>query len=722
MNRYIEYDFPIGFISQLAEHESWRKEVYRPIYYIHKWWAKRLGSVFRGILLAANENFNANLPQEYYKTHDFSHLTIFDPFMGSGVTVGEAAKLGYKVIGRDINPVSATMVEACLAKYQVQDIIETFNHIEQKLKKPIQDFFKTQDADGRQVDVLYYFLVKILNCPNCSTQIELFKSRIFSKNAVPQKDPSARALCPQCQKINYTAFDCKLLTCSHCSHSYDPQVGNVNGAIVCCPDCSYQFKLIDFLKNTTEPLNHKLYAKLLLYPDGSKGYDTVNLYDQEIEHRAYQEYLTLKHQFPLVSIEEGHNTNQILKYNYKTWTQLFTPRQLVCISKFVNEIKLISDPDIRRLFACLLSGALEFNNVFCSFKGEGTGAVRHMFAHHILKPELMPIEANLWGTPKSSGSFTTLFESRILRAIAYKSDPFEFKVVNKSAQKIFHLNRPLNCEITKSYDAFSNNGHSVYISQGDSSETDIDMGSVDLVVTDPPFFDNVHYSELADFFYYWLNQMLDISDLKTTRQSNEVQDTNAEKFTEKLTRVFRECHRVLKNDGLMIFTYHHSRHEGWVSIHRALRQAGFIFIQAFPIKAEMSVSMSIQQAKIPINIDLILVCRKSGREKSILSYNDITQQALHKAKNRISELVENKIKISDGDIKMILMGHLLCELSCLNNLEDELKHLQEIENQIVHYIKLQKISKPKVKYEIESKPEQLMFFESFEKYITTLSS
>ena len=51
----------------------------------------------------------------------------------------------------------------------------------------------------------------------------------------------------------------------------------------------------------------------------------------------------------------------------------------------------------------LFSGVLEFNNMFASYKGEGTGAVRHMFSHHILKPERTPIEANVWGTPKSSG-------------------------------------------------------------------------------------------------------------------------------------------------------------------------------------------------------------------------------------------------------------------------------------------------------------------------------
>jgi putative DNA methylase len=58
MPKYVETDFPIGQLSLLAEHESWRKEVYRPVYYIHKWWAKRIGSVFRGIILGACLNDN----------------------------------------------------------------------------------------------------------------------------------------------------------------------------------------------------------------------------------------------------------------------------------------------------------------------------------------------------------------------------------------------------------------------------------------------------------------------------------------------------------------------------------------------------------------------------------------------------------------------------------------------------------------------------------------
>ena len=92
--RLIETDgFAFEFLSRLGERESWRKEVHRPVYHVHKWWAKRLGTVFRGILLGCMLDENADLSKCFYQRHAFSGVTVFDPFMGSGTTVGESHKL-----------------------------------------------------------------------------------------------------------------------------------------------------------------------------------------------------------------------------------------------------------------------------------------------------------------------------------------------------------------------------------------------------------------------------------------------------------------------------------------------------------------------------------------------------------------------------------------------------------------------------------------------------
>jgi putative DNA methylase len=152
------------------------------------------------------------------------------------------------------------------------------------------------------------------------------------------------------------------------------------------------------MKNTSVPLPTKPYAKMVLLPNGQKSYEIINQYDKQVIQEVSKQFNLIKDHFPLIKIEPGHNTNQIIKHNYATWPEMFSQRQLISIWCFIKAINQITDSKLRCLFACLFSGVLEFNNLFCSFKGEGTGAVRHIFSHHILKPELMPIEANIWGT------------------------------------------------------------------------------------------------------------------------------------------------------------------------------------------------------------------------------------------------------------------------------------------------------------------------------------
>src|SRR6185295_8178604 len=103
-------------------------------------------------------------------------------------------------------------------------------------------------------------------------------------------------------------------------------------------------------------------------------------------------------------------------------------RQLLCLGLLLREILSIENEAVQEQMLCLFSSTLEFNNMFCSFKGEGTGAVRHMFSNHILKPERTPLENSVWGTDKSSGTFATLFRSRLLPAKRYLDEPFELEL------------------------------------------------------------------------------------------------------------------------------------------------------------------------------------------------------------------------------------------------------------------------------------------------------
>lgn len=716
MSRLIERDFPFARLSVVAEQESWRKEVYRPVYYIHKWWARRLGSVFRGILLGACLDDGDSFWDRFYGRNSFGNRILFDPFMGSGVTVGEAIKLGCRAIGRDINPVAFIACQAAFSRYSSAKVLRVYQDMEEKLAPKLLSYFDTKTASGEGAVVLYYFLVKVVACPQCGTMIDLFKTRIFSENAVHGKDPSARAVCPSCGGIASTTYDAEHILCPRCSVSYNPQEGNVSGPQVRCGLCQTSFRLVDRMKSLREPLGIRRYAKMIMTHAGRKHYEPLNEFDVELEKQVAVDFASVIDTFPKVAIEPGYNTDQVLKHNYRFWHQLFSDRQLVCISHMLKAIKRIDDDELRLLFACLFSGVLEFNNLFTSFKGEGTGAVRHMFAHHVLKPEMMPLEANIWGTTKSSGSFSGLFRSRLERALAYKANPTELRVNSEKATTVGGINHPLDVDIAGNFAEFAAHPRSAYLSCGDSSCVDIPDKSVDLVVTDPPFFDNVHYSQLADFFYYWLKQALDLPTGVTTRCAGEVQDTDSQRFTTKLTSVFAECARVLREDGLLVFTYHHSRHEGWTAVHQAVRHAGFCCTQSYPIKAEMSVAMPLQQAKSPIHLDLVLVGRRDLPRTTCESEDGAISAALSLARTQISSLTAAGIKVSLGDAKVILMGRFLCEAHKMRNLELEARFLRDLEQDIDAYVSHLICSKGEVLYE-EPEPKQLMLFEEMGEYL-----
>jgi putative DNA methylase len=661
--------FPFEALSHIAELESWRKEINRPLSHIHKWWAQRLGTVFRAILLGAFAPAGSNVLNLFYARARVPEATVFDPFMGSGTTIIEALKLGTRAIGRDINPVAFFQVRNALAKHDRATVLDCFAAIERDVAPKLRQFYLADLGESQTAEVLYYFWVKALRCPSCTAFVDLFSSYIFAKNAYPERVPKAQAVCPHCGEVNETRHDTELIICSGCRKSSNPQLGPAKGQKARCPCCAHEFGIAKTARSSGRVPAHRLYAKLVLMPDGTKAYLRATAADEALYAKAELELGARSNAYPVVAISPGENTNQALGYNYRHWHEMFNARQLLTLSILGERIGKINDPAMRDLFMCLMSGALEFNNMFASYKGEGTGAVRHMFCHHILKPERVPLEANLWGTTRSSGSFSTLFESRLIRALDYAENPFELRVVEKKGKaagdKVFGLSEPIGHTIATSHQNFAN-GERLYLSCGDSSSTDIAARSVDAVISDPPFFDNVHYSELADFFHVWQRHVLGQGGpLKsnTTRVAGEVQNADGAIFTARLTAVWAECHRVLKDDGLLVFTYHHSRAEGWSSILKAVMDAGFVIVAAHPIKAEMSGATPKHQAKEPIDLDIILVCRKGSRLPIRDTITDLWTRVREAAAHQVSRMHVSRRRLSRNDVRIIVMAQLLRHLS-----------------------------------------------------------
>jgi putative DNA methylase len=689
----IESDaFPIEFLSEIAERESWRKEIYRPVYHIHKWWAKRLGSIFRGILLGSLLPDNVNLEKVFYQKHNFPKVAVFDPFMGSGTTIGEVHKLGGAAFGRDINPVACESVRIALGPLDRFKLKNAFSSLSATVEKKIRKLYRVKDEKGNTCDVLYFFWVKYIPCPKCSTDVDLFSTRIIARNAYPDRKPEIRICCPHCGDIFTGLNNDKYTICPSCGLKFDPNSGTANGTRATCAACNHTFSIAGTIRISGKPPAHRLYAKLILTPDGEKRYLAADSQDillyKECSGLLQQELEKGNIRLPQISLLDGFNTRQALNYNYFTWRDFFNDRQLLALGWLHEAINEISDVHAREAFLALFSGLLEFNNMFTSYKGEGTGAVRHMFSHHILKPERTPIEANVWGTSKSSGSFLNLYKTRLLRALDYRAAPFEAKL--EGTGKSFLSSAPFTGEVETSWPeqgAFKTRG--IYITCGSSDSTGLLNGSMDIIVTDPPFFDNVHYSELADFFYAWqiLYPRGFIKEGSTTRNLLEVQDSDAGNFSKKLRAVFVECNRVLKDDGILVFSYHHSRAEGWAALVEAIFDADFSVVNTHPVKAEMSVAAPKSQAKEPILLDVIMVCKKKQNDtraplETITGFDEVINRAIGKLR-RLSSV---GIKLSKNDRRITLISQFISTIGPVASAAQATQLLQSFQEELENIV------------------------------------
>lgn len=661
----LEKNFPFEELDPVAEKESYRKEVNRPIYHTHKWWAQRLGSVFRALTLGAVLDDKADIWDEFYKTHNFKDAIILDPFMGSGTTLGEGIKLGCKVIGNDINPVSSFIVSQAFKHIPSVKLLSAFYELEAKVKNKINYYYtKEHPQTGEVCQVLYYFWVKEVTLPN-GKNIPLFSNYVFSKNAYPLKKPQAQIICPNCWEVIQDRYDAEDLTCPSCRKSFNPQQGPLQGQYIIDEATGDRYKTIELIQAQDKPPGHRLYASMIVNSQGKKEYLRADETDQRLLEEAQVELIQKHFPFPEGKIAPGHNANQVINYKYSNWSEFFNSRQLLCLGMLLEGILEIENEEIRDAFICLFSGTLEFNNMFCSFKGEGTGAVRHMFFNHILKPERVPLENSIWGGDKSSGTFHSLFKSRLLKAQEYRDKPFDIKVTDDSdvSEKVF-CSAPIKANYVQSYEELLTTDKACLVLNGDSANLALPDASVDAVITDPPYFDFVHYSELSDFFFAWLKPALrnryPYFESLTSRRKGEVQQKKSSDFSNALCKVFTESKRVLKDQGLLVFSFHHSRLEGWLSIYEAINNAGLHIEAVYPVKAEMSVGAPKSASKNPINLDALFVCKKiENWENKGYSIHEIIEKSLSEYLIYEDRFIKVGRNLSNGDKKVTLTAFLL---------------------------------------------------------------
>ncbi len=201
-------------------------------------------------------------------------------------------------------------------------------------------------------------------------------------------------------------------------------------------------------------------------------------------------------------------------------------------------------------------------------------------------------------------------------------------LLEDSLANLFHLTRiPPDSSLTSPFGRPSpvsaGEGPGVRVLHGTATALPWPDNFFDAVLTDPPYYDNVPYSDLSDFFYVWLKRTVgdlypDLFATPLTPKSLEMvadaskaggMDAAKRRFEDMLTQAFREIHRVLKPDGLAVIIFAHKTTAAWESVINALLEAGLYMTASWPVHTEMQARLRAQESAA-LASSIYMVCRK----------------------------------------------------------------------------------------------------------------
>ncbi|MEM5782402.1 MAG: hypothetical protein QXD43_04365 [Candidatus Aenigmatarchaeota archaeon] len=651
-SRYIEEKFPVAEINKICVSE---RIGLKPIYMMHRIFARRIGSVFRIILLGALKDPNVNIMEEFYKSHtndpDTNNIIILDPMCGGGTTLIEGSRIGANVIGFEINPIPWFVTKCELTKVDPHKLKEVFRQLENSIGIKIKKMFDTTCPYCKnKAESIYIFWIKNVECPKCKRKIRLFKDYIITYN---KQETEFYIVCPNC--VNVFSKNSKPKNeekCPSCNFKFFPEKGVVANNHVTCPSCEYDFKLIDVLKLKNTPLEAEPYAIDGWCPLCQKRF--IKKFDEkdwEVLKKAEREFEIKKDNllFPREPIPDGFNTNQMKKHNYNYWYQMFNKRQLLALSILLEEISKIEDNEIRELFLLAFSESLRSNNMFCYYDKRWAKQNTPLFARKDFAPVNFPLEQNVWGSKYGRGSFKQVFQ-RMLKGKEYNLSPFERKYTVKGVKRV-KINETIGEKPWQLYCM-------------DAQELDkIVKDKVDLVVTDPPYFDSINYSEVYDFFYVWLKQVLKYPwfGKDSTFNPNEVivnkiRGKTREQFKELLSNIYKKSAEVMKDNGLFIFTFHDISQEAWKDMLDIIRKAN-LEVKKIHFYHGENVSGGHFGGQKSV-FDSIWVCRKKkATQKQHISVKEAINKIWEEVNQLVKEIKKSKFfKLDENDITIFIYG------------------------------------------------------------------
>ena len=664
----IERHFKVPFVSRLALREKQIQQNYRPVIAVHKWFARRPGTLFRSLILS--EFAEQPIDETFYQSQQLPHLRVFDPFMGGGTTMMEANRVGCAVSGADVNPMAWWIVRQELLDLDVNAYQTSAGQLRSHLEAEIGPLFRTRclKCKSDEARAKYFLWVKTARCGNCHQDMDLFPNFLISEDA---RHPANVFVCGCCGELFEAADRKNPGPCPYCRKPLPLQFTAKRNRAA-CKHCG---QAVSYPGVT--PPEHRLFA--MEYHCETCGSQSVagsgkgRLFkkpDTEDLHRAAEaerKLRALRPKFiPDDKIPNGDETARLHRWGYDSYRSLFNARQILGLELSCRWIAGVRDERIREALATNLSDLTRYQNMLCRYD---TMALKSLdiFSVHGFPVGLIQCESNFLGiagrkgAPVGSGGWLNITE-KFARAKRYCNAPFEIR--HDGVRKV-EVPMPGEWIGTRRNGVLPSAQREVLLQCADSASAKIEGGLFDAVFTDPPYFGNVQYAELMDFCYVWLRKLLGSSIPEfakpSTRHHNELTGNanmgrGLDHFTEGISDTIKRSARHLKPGRPLAFTYHHNQLEAYLPLAVAILDARLVCSATLPCAGEMGASIHINGTGSSV-IDTVFVCRGTGRFPRRWLAEDASGLA-QIIRADIEMLADGGLQTTQGDIRCIACGHM----------------------------------------------------------------
>jgi putative DNA methylase len=646
--RLIEEFLPVAAVSYEATREKLLRRRDYHISTLHLWWARRPLAAARAAVYAAlvpapdeidpeqearffqalcawggPESTIAEARRRILEANDGQPPKVLDMFAGGGAIPLEATRLGCETTALELNPV-AHLIELCTLDYPqrfgpslADDVRRWGGWLIKHAKEGIGDLYPELVEDGggqttvdgategaRRVPIAYLW-TRTVPCPNPAEKPHMVplvrqtwlvkkKGRYVALRLVLDRERMA---------IEYEVVSASTPK----GLGFDPEK-EAGGGGANCPLCGAAVSA-EYARRTGRDgrYGYELMTVGLLPPAGrGKTYLGSREARQLIPDQTRVDETHLAAQAsgvdpPTEPIPPTGNaglaTGKVFLYGMRDFADLFTKRQLATL---LTLCKLV-----REAHSEMLAAGLE---------PERAKAVATYLG--MLIDRVADRSSTLCRWDNSAEKTANTYARQALQMLWDFSEANPFG--GSSGDLAMHL-----AGIAKVVEHCAAAGQPGKVLRGSATELPLEDGSQDAVIIDPPYYDNISYADLSDFFYVWLKRSVGhlhpehLSAPVTPKRSEAIaasyrhngdKETAKAAYEEMMALSFEEARRVLKPNGVLVCVYAHQTTVGWSTLIEAVRRAGFVVVEAWPLDTEMP-DRGVAQGTASLASSIFLVAR-----------------------------------------------------------------------------------------------------------------